>query len=270
MAQDIHSQKYTAKPIELPSYCCIVLCDINHDPLPGELWLFHSGEPPDNQSPKTRLSPGNWLFYAYRKGREPYHPYGEAPGYYDTEDPAITYLKESELPAYHYHTLEKGTILFDYRGPVGELCPTGEDCFVGQRFVLSTSASVNALILKALVYAPGPGTFYLTIERTTPDGFPSGEVLTQGSHYRSLTPFELSWVTIPISPAWLPANELLAWVVWSKKATPLPDLRCFYIATLATRLPGYPNLAIQKGPFSGMQWTVFWPRDAFCCLLLGP
>ncbi|GAH81864.1 unnamed protein product [marine sediment metagenome] len=42
------------------------------------------------------------------------------------------------------------------------------------------------------------------------------------------------------------------------------------MGTHAPRLPGYPHLAIQKNPISGMEWIVFWPRDAFCCTLIGP
>ncbi|GAH52009.1 unnamed protein product, partial [marine sediment metagenome] len=172
----MHSQKYTAKPIELPSYCCIVLCDINHDPLPGELWLFHSGEPPDNQSPKTRLSPGNWLFYAYRKGREPYHPYGEAVGYYDLEDPVTTYLKESELSAYHYHALEKGTLLLNFRGPIGETCRIDEDWFIGQYFTLLEPSPVLGLFLLGYAWLPlHAGTIFVTIETIT-ERFPNGIV----------------------------------------------------------------------------------------------
>jgi len=105
IAKDIRSLRAKGKQITIPFEVCIVLTDQDLNPIEGELWLYIwiNGEP--FSLPREQLSPADWLFTRVPQGNAPYHPLGQAEGFYDPEDPDTTYLTEDELKAYHYHKL---------------------------------------------------------------------------------------------------------------------------------------------------------------------
>ena len=124
ISKEMHSLKTTGKQIQLPYEVCIVLTDPDLNPLEGSLDLYFKTDGEWQETAKDELNLGNWLFSKVPAGKASYHPIGEAIGYYDPEDPEITYLDELTLKQYHYHKLYPTGIpeaLFDALGTSGYL-----------------------------------------------------------------------------------------------------------------------------------------------------
>jgi len=105
IAKELRSLNVTQKKLSLPLEICIVLTDQDLNPLEGQLWLRYLTSEGWLDCDREMLTQYDWLFPRVPVGKPSYHPYGEAPGYFDPQDPATTYLSENQLRLYHYHRL---------------------------------------------------------------------------------------------------------------------------------------------------------------------
>ena len=112
ISKDIRELNVAQQQIKPVFEVCLILIDPLGDPIEGELWLRYLQDGVWLECEKEQLSPLDWLFPSVPRGKEKYHPYGESPGFYDFENPAITYLTEAQLSKYHYHQLF--TLLYGY------------------------------------------------------------------------------------------------------------------------------------------------------------
>jgi len=122
ISKEMHSLKTTGKQLLLPYEVCIVLTDPDLNPLEGQLKLYFKTDGDWQETARDEIGLANWLFSLVPAGKASYHPIGEAIGYYDPEDPEITYLDEVSLKQYHYHKLYPTGIpeaLFDALGTSG-------------------------------------------------------------------------------------------------------------------------------------------------------
>lgn len=106
IAKEMRSLATTGKQLTTPLEICIILTDEELNPIAGQLWLKYLLDEEWLDCDRELLSQTDWLFPSVPAGMIRYHPYGEAPGYLDEEDPDTTFLEESQLKGYHYHPLK--------------------------------------------------------------------------------------------------------------------------------------------------------------------
>lgn len=109
IAKDIKSLAGTGKLQTVPYEACIILVDINNDPIDGDLWLYCTVADEWFDFPREELAPGNWLFTKVSPVHPPYKVYGEAVGYLDPKLPEHQAMSFEEIKDYHYHVLTPGT-----------------------------------------------------------------------------------------------------------------------------------------------------------------
>ena len=129
ISQEMHSLKTTGKQLSLPYEVCIILTDPDLNPLEGQLKLYFKKDGDWQETRRELINTADWLFSLIPAGKASYHPIGEAIGYFDPENPEITYLHEAELKQYHYHKLYPTGIpekLFDCLGNSGMLEAIGD------------------------------------------------------------------------------------------------------------------------------------------------
>lgn len=134
ISQELYSLAALGTQLVTPYQLCIILCDIDHKPLYGELYLYYYDQPYEPEPPpnhdrliyehwddgkpgelygwrsceRQQISPGNWLFLGVPRGKQYYRVEGTASGYYDPKLPETQYMTEQYLLTYHYHVLLAG------------------------------------------------------------------------------------------------------------------------------------------------------------------
>ncbi len=137
ISQELYSLFATGIQLQIPYQLCILLCDAQHTPLSGELWLFYYEPykyfeaPPGYEQlifepwadslipfegglhlcPGEEIAPGNWLFTSVPRGKKNYRVEGRVHGYYDPKLPEHQFMTEEYLKSYHFHVLHTGLTL---------------------------------------------------------------------------------------------------------------------------------------------------------------
>jgi hypothetical protein len=105
IAQDINSLAATGKRITTPYEICLVLCDEEHTPLSGALWLSYYQGGEWHICFGESIGFGQWLYTKVPRGKEFYRVTGTAIAYYDPKLPEHQWMTEQYLLSYHYHVL---------------------------------------------------------------------------------------------------------------------------------------------------------------------
>ena len=108
ISEDVLELKTKGKTKKLPHEVCIILCDIDLNPLKGTLWLRYLEDELWVDCQGEELNTGNWLFTEVPPGKVWYRVEGWSPGYYDPKSPGTQFMSESLLLGYHYHILLSG------------------------------------------------------------------------------------------------------------------------------------------------------------------
>jgi len=113
IARDIRSLKTTGQLMTLPFEVCIILTDLDENPLDGDLYLYYKTGGVWKECSRVDLTPSDWLFSLIPANQESYHPIGAADGYFDFELPE-TYMSSWALRRYHYHKIGKLQDILDW------------------------------------------------------------------------------------------------------------------------------------------------------------
>lgn len=108
ISQDIAELNTKQKLLQLPYELCIVLCDEDHNPLAGLLWLRYQENEEWHDVEGKEIGHGQWLFTEVPPGKDFYRVEGWAPGYYDPNLPEHQFMTEDDVITYHYHVLLTG------------------------------------------------------------------------------------------------------------------------------------------------------------------
>lgn len=221
ISKDIRSLNVTQKRQRLPLEVCIQLTDSELNPLDGLLLLFYKTDDTWSLTNGREITRGNWLFSQVPPEKSSYHPYGQAIGYVDLEDPLTTYLTESQLKHYHHHILLRlfpKICYFDPKGYAAVVLHQGEKYSQPLRTLLTFNLQ-NFWI--CLMRRPGdyytpPATGWISLHHTAYEGKPIDPPIASTSFNISVPNlYEHKWHRIPFPSLTLEANTLYAWVLGS-------------------------------------------------------
>ncbi|MBA7588115.1 hypothetical protein ES708_30165 [subsurface metagenome] len=269
LARDIHELRTKQRQLPTPLQICIILVDQDSNPLEGNLLLLYLKNGEWHELPRKAISPYDWLFPEVPRAMEKYHPFGDAEGYVDFQDPITTYLTQSQLVAYHYHTLTLCQPILKYIGILGAAFACTEGYRAGQTFSLTAPVTLSGVTLMACLLDPAyDGTLYINIEETT-DGLPNGSILTQGNARVTTltsTPKEITALLAPVTLAAFKQYAVVASIIMDK---PYPHTDSLRLYLLKRSNPYPPQRGLRSFVSSGLNWYDFPRSYCFYQILLG-